>query len=125
MSKGKIPKMDHRFSMMEQLFDLRKRCIQEGFYKDGTFRYALFIPEKNKHHSFSLHILPNLFIEYIFANIRTLVQNNIKYWLQDGKIEKHDYINGAWTTTLIRPSRPLPSSLDNPDLNHASLIGNN
>jgi hypothetical protein len=49
----KIPKTDVRFTVMEELFDLRKGCLQEGFYKDGTFRYALFVPEKNKHLSFS------------------------------------------------------------------------
>lgn len=116
---GKFTKSDERFTTMEQLFDLRHRCLQEGFYKDGTFRYLLFVPEKNKHHSFSLHILPNMLIEYIFTNSRSFTQNNIKYWLQDGKIEKHDYINGHWTTVVIRPSRPWPSFLDNPDLTHA------
>jgi hypothetical protein len=64
----KIPKMDVRFTVIQQLLDLRKRCLQEGFYKDGTFPYAIFVPEKNKHLSFSLHILPNLFTPFNISN---------------------------------------------------------
>jgi hypothetical protein len=96
----KIPKTDKRLAYIEYLLSRRKYCVHEFFYKtDGEFRGKVFISETNTNLQFALHSCTKMFIEYVFGNIRTGIQTNIRFWIENGKCEEH--INGHWVVKIF------------------------